>query len=274
MPRRQSLSVEVADDIKKKILRGTLKPGAQIRTEAELCKEYEVSRTVVREAISRLRSDGMLVARQGIGVFVSTNIASKRFEVDWDSIRNLPDTISLLELRLAIQVESAGLCARRRSSADTKNIRQQMGKANRLFKSHGPMLDYDYDFYLAIAKGTKSPYFYELLLFLRPIFVPETNLSALVEQDGKAKYGRLAQEQHEAIVSAIEAGDEVAARDAMRIHQVHSLERVRALAASYGMEDRRKGRGAKVEGVLRAFAKGITAKDDRLAELGVKSSSR
>jgi GntR family transcriptional repressor for pyruvate dehydrogenase complex len=261
MPRRQSLSVEVADDIKKKILRGTLKPGAQIRTEAELCKEYEVSRTVVREAISRLRSDGMLIARQGLGVFVSNSHNSRRFEVDWDSIRTLPDTISLLELRLAIEVESAGLCALRRSQADAKNIRQWMDKANRQFKSlQRTKLHYDFDFHLAIAKGTKNPHFYELLLFLRPIIVPRIRLGALVSEEAKENYEQIIRTEHEAVVASIEAGDERAARENMRTHLLNSLERLRSLAASYGVKGSKK-RGDSVERALRSFVQGLSSDD-------------
>jgi GntR family transcriptional repressor for pyruvate dehydrogenase complex len=261
MPRRQSLSVEVADDIKKKILKGTLKPGAQIRTEAELCQEYEVSRTVVREAISRLRSDGMLIARQGLGVFVSNSTTARRFEVDWDSIRTLPDTISLLELRLAIEVESAGLCALRRSAADAKNIRQWMDKANRQFKSlERTKLHYDFDFHLAIAKGTKNPHFYELLLFLRPIIVPRIRLGALVSEDAKEKYEQTIQAEHEAVMLAIEAGDDRAARESMRTHLLNSLERLRTLAASYGVKGSRK-RGGAIERTLRSFVQSLSADD-------------
>ena len=158
------MSVAVADDIKRHIVNGTLKPGAQIQTEVELCRQYEVSRTVVREAISRLRSEGLLVAMQGLGVFVSDPGGARRFEVDWDSIRTLPDTISLLELRLAIEVESAGLCAQRRTGADARSIRQAMERANDQVKSiERTDLHYDFDFHLAIAKGAKNPHFHALL---------------------------------------------------------------------------------------------------------------
>jgi GntR family transcriptional repressor for pyruvate dehydrogenase complex len=258
MPRRQSLSVEVADDIKGKILNGTLKPGAQIQTEAELCLNYDVSRTVVREAISRLRSDGLLIAHQGVGVFVSNNGAARRFEVDWDSIRTLPDTIFLLELRLAIEVESAGLCALRRSPADAKHIRQWMERANRQVKSlERTNLHYDFDFHLAIAKGTKNPHFYELLLFLKPIIVPRIRLGALVKEDTKDTYERHIREEHEAIVRSIETKDDAGARKNMRTHLLASLERLRALAASYGVQQR-KGQTGEFESVLTNFVQAIS----------------
>jgi GntR family transcriptional regulator, transcriptional repressor for pyruvate dehydrogenase complex len=261
MPRRQSLSVEVADDIKGKILNGTLKPGVQIRTEAELCRDYEVSRTVVREAISRLRSDGLVVACQGIGVFVSKNGAARRFEVDWDSIRTLLDTIFLLELRLAVEVESAGLCALRRSSADAKSIRRWMERANRQVKSlERTNLHYDFDFHLAIAKGTKNPHFYELLLFLKPIIVPRIRLGALVKEEAKEAYELHIRQEHEAIVASIEAKDESGARESMRTHLSNSLARLRSLAASYGVAER-KGQTNEFESALTSFVQSISVGD-------------
>jgi DNA-binding FadR family transcriptional regulator len=60
MSRRSSLRVEVADAIRQKILGGPLPAGTWIATKGALGIEYEVSRTVIREAIARLRSEGLL----------------------------------------------------------------------------------------------------------------------------------------------------------------------------------------------------------------------
>jgi GntR family transcriptional repressor for pyruvate dehydrogenase complex len=259
MRRRQSLSVEVAEDIKKQIQEEKLLPGAQLLTEAELCQKYEVSRTVVREAIVRLRSEGLLVSRQGVGVFVSSTNAATRFEVDWDSIRTLPDTIAFLELRLAIEVESAGLCASRRTKAEAKNIRQWMEKTALHSKDFdNAKLHYDFDFHLAIAKATKNPHYYQLLLFLKPIIVPGVRLNAIVNGKSKVDYAHVIEDEHEAIVAAIEAGDEQAARESMRSHLVKSLERVRTLAASFGVQGQGK-RSNMTDSVLKNFVRTITS---------------
>ena len=66
--KRPSLSAVVAKQLKEMIRRDKLKPGDRIPTEAALCDLYAVSRTVVREAIMRLRSEGVLVARRAWGV--------------------------------------------------------------------------------------------------------------------------------------------------------------------------------------------------------------
>ncbi|TIU75812.1 MAG: FadR family transcriptional regulator, partial [Mesorhizobium sp.] len=86
---------------------------AQLPTEAELCAEYDVSRTVVREAVARLRSEGMVVPQRGRGMFVSETPVPRNFSIPDEALRTLPETIALLELRLSVEVESAGLCAER-----------------------------------------------------------------------------------------------------------------------------------------------------------------
>jgi GntR family transcriptional repressor for pyruvate dehydrogenase complex len=223
MRKRQSLSVEVAADIKKQIRAEKLLPGAQVPTEAQLCEKYGVSRTVIREAIVRLCSEGLLTPRQGLGVFVSSELSVAKFEVDWDSIQTMPETVALLELRLAIEVESAGLCAIRRTKADAKSIRQCMEKTHS--KSNGAnhtKYQYDFDLHLAIASATKNAYLYRLLLFLKPIVVKSIKLSSVIDDDAKRDFDKVNDEQHEAIVAAIEAQDEQGARQSMRLHLVSS----------------------------------------------------
>ena len=81
MSRRETLSTKVAADLARQVESGSLQPGEKIPTEAELCVIFDVSRTVIREAVAQLRSDGMLIPRQGIGVFVSEAPRAPRFEV-------------------------------------------------------------------------------------------------------------------------------------------------------------------------------------------------
>ncbi len=229
--KRPSYSTVVADELKELIRRDKLKPGDRIPTEAELCVRYGVSRTVIREAIIRLRSEGTLVARQGIGVFVG-EAALSRFEVDWSAIRTLPKTIMLMELRMAVEVEAAGLCALRRSKSDAIDIRRRMEKIDAQQqdpKSTNVM--YDFRFHLAIAKASKNPHIYQLLKFMAPVVMPRIKLGAIVDDAGKDAYYRMIHGEHELIVTAIEKADETAARERMRAHISSAIGRLRALAA-------------------------------------------
>ena len=230
--KRPSFSSGVAENLKEMIKRDNLQPGTRIPTEAELCVTYAVSRTVIREAIIRLRSEGLLVARQGIGVFVGERAAS-RFEVDWSAIRTLPKTIMLLELRMAVEVEAAGLCALRRSKADAAHLRRLMEKVDSEHPdpSSAKVL-YDYQFHLAIAKASKNPYIFQLLTFMAPVVMPRIKLAAIVDDASKEAYYRMIHEEHERFVVAIESSDEAEARERMRAHILAAIERLRALVAA------------------------------------------
>lgn len=119
--KRKSLSTVVFEGLLDQIRSGKLGPGAQLPTEAELCDNFEVSRTVVREAIARLRSEGLVVPRQGKGVFVSEAPLGS-FSIPDQDLDALPQTLALLELRLGVEVEVGGALRhplhRRRGAGD------------------------------------------------------------------------------------------------------------------------------------------------------------
>ena len=62
--------LQVADDLRQQIQRGTLAPGDVLPSTAQLAARYEVSLSVVKAALSVLRAEGLIVGQQGKGVFV------------------------------------------------------------------------------------------------------------------------------------------------------------------------------------------------------------
>ncbi|WP_029356628.1 FadR/GntR family transcriptional regulator [Bosea sp. 117] len=237
MTKRKPLSAMVAESLSEKIRSGGLQPGAQLPTEAELCAEYDVSRTVVREAIARLRSEGVVVPQQGRGMFVSEAPAPHNFSIPEEALRTLPETISLLELRLSVEVEAAGLCAERRTSAEASSIRALMEQVDARHEDPDAVqIHYDYDFHLAIAKAARNEFMYGFLTYLRPIIVPRFQLGHIVAAEFKETYYARIHDEHRQIVTAIEKQDARAARRAMRGHLTNSLARVRALALASGID--------------------------------------
>jgi GntR family transcriptional regulator, transcriptional repressor for pyruvate dehydrogenase complex len=239
--KRPPYSDLVAEKLRRLIERKKLKPGDKIPTEAQLCDQHGVSRTVIREAIVSLRSEGHLVARQGIGVFVAeTNVS--RFEVDASALRSLPATTMLMELRMAVETEAAGFCALRRTQADASAIRRHMEKVDaRRPEPKNANVWYDRDFHLAIAKASKNSNLHQLLTVLAPVVIPRIKLAAIVKDTAKDAYYRLIHAEHERIVAAIERQDAEAARKHMRAHIAAAIERVRKLAEAFPDVDLRKG---------------------------------
>lgn len=73
---QQKLYIQLFDILKGKIQSGEWPVGAQIPTEDELCKAYQVSRSTVRTAVLELVKHGLLVRQQGKGTFVCKKVIS------------------------------------------------------------------------------------------------------------------------------------------------------------------------------------------------------
>lgn len=237
MTKRKPLSTIVAESLLDKIRSGGLLPGAQLPTEAELCEQYDVSRTVVREAVARLRSDGIVVPHQGRGMFVSESLGPRNFTIPEEAIKSLPETISLLELRLSVEVESAGLCAERRTDAEAAKVRALMEHVDAAQTDPAAVnMHYDYDFHLAIAEAARNEFIYSFLNYLRPMIVPRYQLGYVVPTEVKDSYYARIHREHSSIVEAIEQQNSKAARQNMRKHLANSLDRVRNLAVKSGVD--------------------------------------
>ncbi len=235
MTKRKPLSTVVAESLSDKIRSGSLGPGDQLPTELELCHEYDVSRTVIREAVARLRSDGIVVPHQGRGMFVSETPVSRGFSIPHEALKSLPETIALLELRLSVETEAAGLAAERRTPQEALEIRALMEEVDARHADPGSVeIHYDYDFHVAIAKASGNAFIHGFLNYLRPIIVPRYQLGYVVAPERKEHYYARIHAEHSKVVEAIERQDSTGARTAMRRHLVNSLERVRGLARESG----------------------------------------
>src|SRR5262245_49603260 len=110
---------------------GRLKPGQRIPTEQELVVLAGVSRTVVREAVAALKADGLLVTRQGIGAFVATTPGQGRFRIDPREAQSLERVVHVLDLRIGIEVEAAGLAAERANRGEIDSIAAKCAEFDR-----------------------------------------------------------------------------------------------------------------------------------------------
>ena len=61
---------------------GDYQPGERLPSEMHMARSFGVSRTVIREAVSRLKSEGLVESRQGSGVFVRSAGMDMPFRID------------------------------------------------------------------------------------------------------------------------------------------------------------------------------------------------
>src|SRR3954468_10318426 len=125
-PRRPSLPADLVQSLGDWIRRGRLQAGAKLPPEGAIMEEFGVSRTVVREAISRLQAAGMVETRHGIGTFVLGHGDGSSFRIAPAQLATLHDVIGVLELRMAVETESAALAAVRRTPDNLLALRSAL----------------------------------------------------------------------------------------------------------------------------------------------------
>ena len=243
--RPRTLALSLVDSLGERIRDGRLPAGAKLPTEAAVMAEFGVSRTVVREALSKLQAAGLVSTRHGVGTFVEVLAApgadGQAFSIAPTQYATLRDVVAVLELRIGIETEAAGLAAQRRSSTDLAAMRNALDAMAQAVEAGDSAVAADFQFHLEITRATQNPHFSQLMATLGPSLIPRARLEAAVQPaDGaqppavdthRQAYLRRVQVEHESIFDAIAAQDADAARAAMRTHLANSRERRRRAAA-------------------------------------------
>lgn len=230
MPRFQSilpgarLSDQVADALAAEIRAGRLAAGAKLPTEAVLVEQFSVSRTVVREAVSRLKSLGLVDSRQGSGMYVRpAGFAPLNFDVRHAASKGA--VIQIVEVRRALEAEVAGLAAERRSPAELRRIRQAIAALDKAVQAGGDGVEEDVQFHRAIADAAHNPFLLSTLEYLGQFLRGSTRVTRANEAR-RVDFARQVGEEHARIVAAIEQGDAPAARAAAAGHMNNAIRRI------------------------------------------------
>ncbi|TCU24731.1 GntR family transcriptional regulator [Rhizobium azibense] len=226
---RERLAQQLIDQMRAQIESGKLKEGDQLPTEPQLEATFGVSRTVVREAIADLRSAGYVRPIQGKGVFVSNPSAQKAFSLTPIEIRSIPETLELLEFRMATEGEAAAIAAYRRTAEQEAAIRAANRKMAQMIEDGAPTVEADYEFHMAIAAATNNRFYVDVLRHFGPRSIPRGQFPTLPEAHDRA-YLEKVHAEHVEILEAIADQEPERARQAMRAHLLASQRRYRKLA--------------------------------------------
>ncbi|MFN8466508.1 MAG: FadR/GntR family transcriptional regulator [Caldilineaceae bacterium] len=222
--RSASLVQLVTDQIETMIRERRLVEGDQLPNERELCRQFGVSRTVVREAIAWLSAKNLLEVRGGAGggivvcaptaEYVSRSL-SLLLSIEHDPSQHT----EVLEVRRLLEVEIAALAAARRTDADIDKMAAILAAHERVQDDRERFAQLDMDFHLAIASATQNELFVILLDSLRGI-------SLSIRRLGYSTPGnpQRALRYHRAILEQIAAGSVSGARDAMLSHLIEAEE--------------------------------------------------
>ena len=226
--RKPKLSERVVAVLRSQMLSGEIAPGRKLPTENQLTETFGVSRTVIREAIATLAADGLVESRQGAGVFAREHPAFAFGSITIDMGNKLSQAINVLEVRMGIEIESAGLAAQRRNTSQEARIQEAFFEFDRLLQQGEPTGKADFAFHREIASATNNPFYVEILDALGDRTIPCDRSSPWYSVEVLShEYLTGLQREHLSILKAISDGNVEAARDAMRAHLTAAQRRYR-----------------------------------------------
>jgi len=226
--RKPKLADLVIGTVRQRIQTGEYRGGSKLPTESQMTTIFGVSRTVVREAIAALAADGLVQSRQGAGVFVVPQAKNPFDVIGAESSNKISVALNVLEVRMGIEIESAGLAALRRSASQDAAIEEAWNDFGRLLQQGNPTGKTDFAFHRAIAAATNNPFYIEVLDALGGRTIPCDVASPWgTESVLTFEYQAGLHQEHQRILLAISGQDAGGARDAMRDHLSRSQERYR-----------------------------------------------
>lgn len=227
----QSRTSDLVRMLSEDIRSGRIKPGEKLPTEQEIVKLTGVSRTVVREAVAALRAEGLVVTRQGVGAFVTAAPGQGMFRIATEEVTSVERVLQILELRVGLEVEAAGLAAMRATPEAVAAIREQHNEFFEGARRGELVIGADYAFHKAICEATGNAYFARILSSLGQIVIPrQSQASSIPTEEERVAYLTMVASEHGEILDAISRRDEARARQAMRFHLTKSYDRYREIA--------------------------------------------
>jgi GntR family transcriptional regulator, transcriptional repressor for pyruvate dehydrogenase complex len=215
-PETAPLSERVEAMLEEMIVKGDLAVGSRLPGERTLMKRLEVSRPIIREAISRLKSRGLLRVYPSKGTFV-TGTPEWGVDSQWQSwmVGDRERALALDEVASCLGVRATELAAHRTSDDDLAELRlahtcfeQQCERGN-----IADVIHWDKVFHYRVAVCSGNPV---LASFVKDVYdaMKATHRSTLADPDN----ARISLDEHRAILEAIEARDVARAGAAARRH--------------------------------------------------------
>ncbi|WP_280514954.1 FadR/GntR family transcriptional regulator [Azorhizobium oxalatiphilum] len=215
----------VHHQLRARITAGEYAAHSRLPGEHDLSAQFGVSRPVVREALRRLRDDGLVFSRQGAGTFVRGPEGEGSKALSYAPVGTIADVQRCYEFRLEVEPANAFYAAQRRNDTALQTIGQALDLLRDSTYAHRHREDADYAFHIAIAEAANNYFFLSSMQALKEhiaVGMKLHGLSLLGPAGGLA--GVL--EEHTTIFTAIRDRDSDAAREAMRVHIRGSYDRL------------------------------------------------
>jgi GntR family transcriptional repressor for pyruvate dehydrogenase complex len=221
---RQRLGDQLYGQILDQIVSGRLKEGERLPPEKEISAMFGVSRPVVRDALLRLRADGVLQARQGSGTYVQRRPADRL--KSFANSADLAVFLRCLEVRMPLEAAAARLAAERRTARQLARIEAAHDRLRQDVETGHITTAHDLAFHASIAQATGNEFFPALLQHIHDSIAGFMDVSLNLTRTGSRSRVRQVLNEHTIIVEAIQSQEGEAAEVAMRFHLDQSRRRV------------------------------------------------
>ena len=220
-----SLPDRVAEVLSQEITQGALAPGSRLPVETELAARFGVSRPVIREAMAKLKYEGLVDSRQGRGVTVVGPAGRRSYRLEAAHLMSPDDQAQLYELRSVLETEAAALAARRRRAAELQALARCLREMGQAVEEQQVGSTPDAEFHCLLAEASGNRHLSDLSRFLydRLAVVIKRARQSSLRTPGLSD---LVQREHEAIYRAIAARDPGAARQAALDHLRNAARRL------------------------------------------------
>lgn len=209
-----TLTASAFEELISYVVHGTWKAGDRIPPERELCQQLGIARTSLREALKAMELIGMLDSRVGDGTFVCDRSEFLSRPLLWAFTgTDHVELRDIMEARLFLEQDLAGLAAERASDSDIEEIGKTLtDMRNCIAKGESP-IEADMQFHLAVARAAHNEVMRNAVQLLRNLLRQWLLLKLLIPQVPAKVL-----QQHDAVFRAIKARDTAAARSAMSRH--------------------------------------------------------
>lgn len=218
------LSAQIYARVVEAILRGDFGPQGKLPTESELAASYGVSRPTIREALSRLRSDGVIDSKRGAGSFVVRMPAAPTRTLT--PIRSLADVERYYTFRSCVEAGAAAEAAEFRTAEDLEALQAAFQALNAKEETGGSAVEEDVQFHLAIARCSNNPFF---VATIETSVAPIRQFMELAQNaaDGRSPArANVTRGEHQAVVDAIVQRAPAEAAEAIRKHILNAKRRI------------------------------------------------
>lgn len=223
-PAEPRLGDIVYEKIVARIVDGSLPVNERLPSEHQLAAMFGVSRPVLREALERLRQDGLIVSRRGSGSYV-------RRRPDALALHGVPagslaDVRRFFEFRAGLEAAAAALAARNATPQDDIRIRAALVQLAAATRRGDLGIAEDMALHDAITDASGNRFHVEIRALYREKFAIGQSVTRELSRRRPPAWAQAVQDEHEAIVDAVAARDELGAAAAMRTHILNARNRM------------------------------------------------